>query len=68
MTRDEFIQRYAPSMSNDAVNALETLLDDYDVAMGGAYELLSDMPTCLEDVLDDETMAAYRGLCERRAE
>jgi hypothetical protein len=67
MTRKEFEKKFAHVLDEhvnaDMAHALDTLLDDYDTAMGGAYELLSDMPTSLSDMLDKETMAAYRRLC-----
>lgn len=67
MTRKEFFKKHGPGMSMhvDMARDLEALLDDYDTAMGGAYELLSDMPTCLPDMLDKATMAAYRRLSRR---
>jgi hypothetical protein len=67
VTRKEFFEKHGPGMSMhvDMARDLEALLDDYDTAMGGAYKLLSDMPTCLPDILDKETMTAYRRLCGR---
>lgn len=69
MTRKEFEKKFAHILDEhvnaDMAHALDELLDDYDTAMGGAYKLLSDMPTCLPDKLDEETMTAYRRLCGR---
>lgn len=69
MTREEFEKKYAHTLDDyinrDMACALDALLDDYDAAMGGAYELLGSFPTVLSDMLDEETMTAYRRLCGR---